>query len=241
MDQTRICPDVRGELCTETRPEPCGLIIFGASGDLTHRKLIPALFSLYKRELMPSDFFILGCARTPMTDEEFQRKVRDSIASHSSDSDASGVDVFVSRCVYHAGDYQNPETYSLLVERLKKLDKEHFTGLPIPAAAVTIASYFLFSREVWLPLRNPSFSVGLVIALSVLMVSTLEYDALRFSLDSWWGRCKLVILLGGALTVALFPSEGLFPLNILYAGSGIVRWIAHLIGKEQAMAGFSNR
>jgi len=128
MDQTRTCPDVRGELCTETRPEPCGLIIFGASGDLTHRKLIPALFNLYKRDLMPPDFFILGCARTPMTDEEFQRKVRDSITSHLPDSDASGVDVFVSRCVYHAGDYQSPETYSLLVERLRKLDKEHFTG-----------------------------------------------------------------------------------------------------------------
>ena len=99
--------------------------------------------------------------------------------------------------------------------QIEDFDKEYFTGLPIPAAAVTIASYFLFSREVWLPLRNPSFSVGLVITLSVLMVSTLEYDALRFSLDSWWGRCKLVILLGGALTVALFPSEGLFPLNIL--------------------------
>jgi glucose-6-phosphate 1-dehydrogenase len=137
-------PDVRGGFCIDERPEPCGLVIFGASGDLTHRKLIPSLFSLFRRNLLPHEFFILGCARTPMTDEQFQQKARDSIAKRFADANASSepsgispissgtadsphMDAFTRRCAYHAGDYQDSQTYALLSERLKQLDKEHST------------------------------------------------------------------------------------------------------------------
>ena len=53
---------VREDVCIESKPEPCGVVIFGASGDLSHRKLIPALFSLYQRELTPSAFYEVGMA-----------------------------------------------------------------------------------------------------------------------------------------------------------------------------------
>ena len=128
MDQMEDHFDVRGRFCVEERPEPCGLVIFGASGDLTHRKLLPALFGLFRRNLLPYEFFILGCARTPITDEAFQQKVRDSIARHLGDTTASNLDDFIRRCAYHTGDYQDPGMYTSLSERLKQLDKEHSTG-----------------------------------------------------------------------------------------------------------------
>jgi len=64
MDSIESQLNIRGGPCMEEKPEPCGLVIFGASGDLTHRKLIPALFNLYQRDLLSDNFFILGCART---------------------------------------------------------------------------------------------------------------------------------------------------------------------------------
>ncbi len=128
MDKTQDGGDIGDAACIETLPEPCGLVIFGASGDLTHRKLIPALFSLFRRELMPGEFFILGCARTPMTDEEFQQKTRDSILKRFGDVGAAEMDTFVGRCAYHAGDYQDSKTYDLLSERLKRLEQQFPTG-----------------------------------------------------------------------------------------------------------------
>ena len=56
-------------------PPQC-LIIFGASGDLTHRKLIPALFELYLQRRITSEFGIVGCARRPWTDNEFREKMK---------------------------------------------------------------------------------------------------------------------------------------------------------------------
>ncbi len=128
MNQNDDYSDVRGKFCTEVRPEPCGLVIFGASGDLTHRKLIPALFSLFRRNLLPYEFFILGCARTPMTDEEFRKKARESIESRFAYARTDDLDDFIRRCGYHAGDYQDSGTYTKLSQRLKQLDKEHSSG-----------------------------------------------------------------------------------------------------------------
>ena len=62
----------RESLCLETRPARCGLVIFGASGDLTRRKLLPALFGLYSRDLLPKSFFLLGTARSAMSEDEFR-------------------------------------------------------------------------------------------------------------------------------------------------------------------------
>ena len=56
---------------TEDRPDPCTLVIAGASGDLTARKVVPALFNLYTRNSLPEPFLVVGCARTKMSDEEF--------------------------------------------------------------------------------------------------------------------------------------------------------------------------
>ena len=59
--------------------EPFSLVIFGASGDLTHRKLIPALWSLYAARTLPEPFVIIGTGRTEMNDEVFRDKMRDGV------------------------------------------------------------------------------------------------------------------------------------------------------------------
>jgi len=118
--------DIKAGFCTETRSGPCGLIIFGASGDLTYRKLMPALFSLFTKDLLSDNFFVLGCARTQMTDEAFQGKIQESI--HISDPDRHRLDSFIRLCYYHSGDYRDPQTYTSLSERLDQLDKKHYTG-----------------------------------------------------------------------------------------------------------------
>lgn len=125
MNETKDYSEIRGSFCTETQPESCGMVIFGASGDLTNRKLIPSLFSLFKRELLPDNFFILGFARTSMSDEDFQQKACESIEKRSEDVSDSDLDDFISRFSYYTGDYQDLECYSSLSERLKKLDEEY--------------------------------------------------------------------------------------------------------------------
>ncbi len=64
--------------------EPCAMVIFGASGDLTQRKLFPALYSLALNRLLPSAFGVVAVARTPMTDEEFREKMRNAVEEHGS-------------------------------------------------------------------------------------------------------------------------------------------------------------
>src|SRR5581483_4004991 len=60
-------------------PEPCALVIFGASGDLTRRKLMPALWSLAVRDMLPEDFAVVGVARTEETDRAFRDRMKEAV------------------------------------------------------------------------------------------------------------------------------------------------------------------
>ena len=66
-------------------PDPCALVIFGASGDLTARKLFPALYSLAVRDLLPEQFAIVGVARTPETDAEFRARMKEAVREFGRD------------------------------------------------------------------------------------------------------------------------------------------------------------
>ena len=70
---------------------PQCLVIFGASGDLTHRKLVPALFELFKQRRLPSEFALLGCARRPWSDEEFRGKMAEALASKIAENPRPGI------------------------------------------------------------------------------------------------------------------------------------------------------
>ena len=58
---------------------PCSLVIYGASGDLTARKLVPALFELYEKHLLPMSFNLIGISRSVISDEDFRKKLKEAL------------------------------------------------------------------------------------------------------------------------------------------------------------------
>jgi glucose-6-phosphate 1-dehydrogenase len=67
------------------RPDPCILVIFGASGDLTSKKLLPALYALAVRDLLPEKFGVVGAARTTETHDEFRERMKNAVKEHARD------------------------------------------------------------------------------------------------------------------------------------------------------------
>src|SRR2546429_5227347 len=75
-------------LAHPVRPgDPCAFVIFGASGDLTKRKLLPALYNLAKKQLIPKDFALVGCANQPFNDDDFRRQVRQDLKEFAATPD----------------------------------------------------------------------------------------------------------------------------------------------------------
>ncbi len=110
----------------EIPADPCAVIIFGASGDLTRRKLIPALYDLAAAACLAPRFAIVGFARSPVSDDEFRRVCGQAIREIS---DVGPVDdekwqAFAQSMSYFQGDYDDPEAYRKLALRLKDLDRE---------------------------------------------------------------------------------------------------------------------
>jgi len=130
MDALKTSVALREEFCIETVPDHCGIVIFGASGDLAHRKLIPSLFHLFQRGLLPQDFYLLGClsyGESPTTDEAFRAAVRATLAAQAP-APAEQLDAFCARCFYQPGDYRDPDFYRALAQRTAALDAVCATG-----------------------------------------------------------------------------------------------------------------
>jgi glucose-6-phosphate 1-dehydrogenase len=110
--------------------EPFALIIFGASGDLTRRKLMPALWSLFAARTLPEPFVILAVSRTAMTDEEFRVRTREAIQEFARTKPPTDQvwNRFASSVFYHAGDPTNPELYTQLTARLADLEQRRGSG-----------------------------------------------------------------------------------------------------------------
>jgi len=106
------------------------LIIFGASGDLTYRKLMPAIFDLNMKNALPSDFFVLGIARSPFTDETFRDKMKDGIRQFAmaKDTPEEDIDRFCRKLYYLSINTEDAEEYRKLKERLEQLNKEKNTA-----------------------------------------------------------------------------------------------------------------
>jgi glucose-6-phosphate 1-dehydrogenase len=103
--------------------DPVTIVIFGASGDLTHRKLIPALYIAYAQNLLPETFAIVGLARRDYDDQSFRDLLAASIKEFSRlPVDGETVDRFVQHIRYHKGDIATPEAYAGLKERFQDLE-----------------------------------------------------------------------------------------------------------------------
>jgi len=107
---------------------PCVLVIFGAAGDLTKRKLIPSLYHLKKSNLLPDNFAVIGVARAEMNDEEFRRRLSEDIGKFAGDEiDPALWQWLEERLYYLSGDFDDDQTYVRLKERLGKVDAERNT------------------------------------------------------------------------------------------------------------------
>ncbi len=104
--------------------EPCTVVLFGASGDLAKRKVIPAMYDLAIHDALGARYAIVGFARTAMTDESFRTVAGDAAKSISEVGpiDPKQWDDFASNIYYHAGDYANPEAYAQLAKRLTEIE-----------------------------------------------------------------------------------------------------------------------
>jgi glucose-6-phosphate 1-dehydrogenase len=114
-------------ICAEPPPVPCGMILFGASGDLTKRKVLGSVFELFRKGLLHESFWLLGCGRTVMSDEEFRGIAAESARKEPGGSDGKAVEAFLGRLFYQSGDYTMPKLYQDMAGRRKELDKKYGT------------------------------------------------------------------------------------------------------------------
>lgn len=105
-------------------PDPCVLVIFGASGDLTARKLIPALYDLDRHGRLPRGMTILGMSRTPMSDDAFRAKMLEGCKQFATSFDQAAWNAFAPRICYHAGDAAQAEAMPGLTKRLAELGSQ---------------------------------------------------------------------------------------------------------------------
>lgn len=110
-------------------PEPCFLVIFGASGDLTQRKLLPAMLHLFQQNLLPKEFCILGVSRSGHSDQSFRDLSRESLSKYCEDGCTDGLEDFLNLLHYQALETSKPEAYGALKSRIRSLQSE----LNIPA------------------------------------------------------------------------------------------------------------
>ncbi len=130
-------------------PEPCVLLIFGATGDLARRKLMPALFRLHVKGLLPPGFAILGASRRPFSHEQFRAFMREACttfgASPPSDAQWAG---FAARLYYEAGHFTDQTLFQRLNMSLREIDHQHDTrGNRIFYLATLPSSYPLLVHQ----------------------------------------------------------------------------------------------
>ena len=107
--------------------KPCVLVIFGATGDLTKRKLVPSLMGLAKDELLPSGFAVVGFARRPWTDESFREVLKDGVEQFGRSDTMAAWEQHAQAFSYHQSDFANEEGYATLREKLDQIDRERGT------------------------------------------------------------------------------------------------------------------
>jgi glucose-6-phosphate 1-dehydrogenase len=104
--------------------DPVAIVIFGASGDLAKRKLIPALYELQEAGYMPDRYAVIGFARTPMSDEEYREAMRKELEKRGADGGGFDPDPLLHRLYYQPGNNDDPATFAQLKEKLERLDRE---------------------------------------------------------------------------------------------------------------------
>ena len=186
-------------------PDPAVMVIFGASGDLTARKLVPALYDLAAQRRLPLEFAVVGVSRTEMSHEEFREKLRKSLEEHRSGKVSDDVWKSFSNGIYYlAGDSKKAESYDELKEFLKQVDGERGTR------------------------GNRAFYLSTSPSLVPAIVERLGEAGLNNGEDGGWSRVVVEKPFGRDLESARELNEGI---RRYFKESQIYR-IDHYLGKE---------
>ena len=120
---------LREGLANRAVPQACTVVIFGATGDLTMRKLIPALYNIAADGELPPAVTVVGFARRPKTDEQFRKEQEEATRKFSRQTVRDEIwNGFANSVFYHQSEFHDTAGYKSLVERLDKIDKERGTG-----------------------------------------------------------------------------------------------------------------
>ncbi len=127
--EVTVAPNVvKTSPASEHQPDPCIVVIFGASGDLTKRKLLPALYHLEQSGLLPKDFTVVGVARRPL-EASFSGDMKEGIVGGGGvDASDPKLAPFIDRIQYHAMNFDDPSGYDALKAKLIELDMKFHTG-----------------------------------------------------------------------------------------------------------------
>jgi glucose-6-phosphate 1-dehydrogenase len=122
-DEAALANPLRMGTRLERVPDPCLVVIFGATGDLAHRKIFPAFYNLRRAGLLPLETSIVGFSRRPYTDEAFVKEMHEAVRTHSHNPVEQALwDDFAQMIHYQQGDFDDPSSYRRLAERLDQID-----------------------------------------------------------------------------------------------------------------------
>jgi glucose-6-phosphate 1-dehydrogenase len=128
-ENDEIANPLRAGLRGDAVPEPCAVVVFGGSGDLAHRKIVPALYNLALNAHLPAAFGVVGVSRSPFTDDQFRAEMREAVGRFSRTQPVQE-EVwrdFAAGLRYCAGSFDDPSTYRRLGEVLQELDRTRAT------------------------------------------------------------------------------------------------------------------
>ena len=125
MQEIQPSISCRRIVCEEVSAPPCALVVFGASGDLTRRKLLVSLFEIFKRGLLNERFYLLGSSRKKLTDEQFRQIAKESIDEGTDETSAEAKASFLDNLYYLSGDYIDTSFYVNIKNKLGELDRKH--------------------------------------------------------------------------------------------------------------------
>jgi len=125
MKEIKPSVEDKESLCAETAAGPGAFVVFGASGNLTHRKLLVSMFKLFTDNLLSKRFYLLGCGRKNFSDEDFRRKTEESIRDSYDFLSSKQLDDFASRIYYTEGDYNDANLYKHIASRVSELNRKH--------------------------------------------------------------------------------------------------------------------
>lgn len=131
MAETLVMPNpLREGIRMRRTPDPCVMVIFGASGDLTERKLIPALYYLARERLLPAGFSVIGCSRTPYSDDQFRERMRKAVVTHLNLAGSADpiLESFLKNIFYLTDNFGDEAAYTQLGDSINRLDQEGKTA-----------------------------------------------------------------------------------------------------------------